>query len=577
MASLQDQIIEARKQGYSNSDLRQYLTQSPQYQQAIGAGYSPDEVWNELGLQDQLATPLQIPTPMGNIDLGREGLLFGSSALQGAASLLGTPGNLEQLAQQIPYVGPALQSLESHVPQATGSTAQTIFPTSQDMMNFFGPLDTSPALVPQGFAENKLAALGQGVGAGALMAAMGAPPVPALTSSIGGSLGANVGAEITPDSVTGPVVGSLLGGFTPGGAQEALEGVINFFRDNEGAAQAAADKASALSQSRQADTAELQRLAQERAAGVAGKIGSSPYYQGAGQAIQEETRQWLTGVPEGGDPNAPPVAGSMPDQLNKAFDPLRAAIDASPNAQQLRDAFDSGPTDFLSAMHDADPSGKMAQLYAQGMAKAQQLTNLAQTTARKVVSSGDPNAPEFIRPEDLAKRIINTTGRGSTFVSDLRQIAPNGMDELASSFINPQANEPGGIAAWARLPGHVRSALVPDPAMQQELDAAAAAHSAAPGIVNSRAAMASMTAQALRKLAGSATRNPLLGLMAGDEIVGRTLGALGVPGANVIGPAVGLGLPMIRRGLPGLIKTAPALAMGLGGAQAQLGGAGPSE
>lgn len=571
MASIQDQISAARKEGYSNAEIRQFLGQSPQYQQATGAGYSSEEVWNHLGLNDQLTTGVQL----GGVDIGREAALAGSNAAAGAATTLGIPGDLESMARQ--YI-PGVQGLEDAAGRALGdSPGGQFFPTSEELTHSTNQLGATnrPDLAPQNFAEDKLSAISQGVGS-ALPIAMVAPQAAGsiIASGAGGGLGANLGAELTPGSPVGPFLGSIIGGIAPAGAEDVLQSVLHAFSDPAGAAESAAQRAMELKASKADSIGEIQSGAQARAAGISSMLGSAPYYQGAGQAIQQEAREWLTGTSEAhlGGPGSW-LPGSMPAQLEEAYAPLKSAIAASPERDMLQTMYGKG--NFREALQGADPT--LVPLYDQAVAKSTELTNLAQTTVGKIIKSPLDDTAETILPENMARALItDPTAKGATLLNRVRQIAPNGVDQLASSFLNPMENEPGGVAAWGKLPGNVKEALVPDAAHRAELDSAWAEHAGAPGKVNQKISFAQATASGLRKLAGNPLTTPLTmiaGLETGKDVVTPMLHALAVPGADVIGPLAGVGVPLALRGVKPAVAMSPSAATGfVGGLNELMGG-----
>lgn len=551
-ASLADLVSQGRQQGLSNADMRQYLTQSPQYQQGISQGLSPDEIWNYLNLQDQEQTGLRV----GPLDLGREADLFSNALVNGALDTLGLPGSVEQLARQLPPVNAAAGQVNSFLGQPAG---EHLFLTPQDLkapLEQAGLLNPSN-LTPQSFGENKLNVIGEGAG-GALL---GNPRL--IVAGIGGALGADTATEYL-GSPLGPIVGGLVGGTAPDTAEGTIRYLLNAIRNPAAMGEDVKSALQGLKSNQKGAIADLQSAAQERAEKVASALGAPTDYESAGNALQAETRQWLNGYPDGAKPADAPAdwrpaqwaPNSLPAQLESAFAPLKAAIGNSPETDMIQTMFAQDPTKLRAALASADPNGSqgLVKLFDAGMAKAAPLMDLAQTTAKRIVSSPlDPDA-ETIDPAKLARGVFTQPAPlSSQFIGRAAQIAPESMQNLAATFLNPAENEPGGLAKWIRLPKPVQEAIVPDAAHRAELNAAATQHIAAPIAVKQRIASLQNSAKIIDMLSGSNALNLWAGESLGRDTIGAALNSLGVPGGEGIGATLGLAAPItmgiLRRGL----------------------------
>lgn len=502
----------ARKAGYSDEEIRQYLLSQKGVKEARDAGYTDEDILAHFGFGVEPA-PAQWDGPFRLVDLAGQGIF------QGAASTIGLPGTLLDMAKKT-WPGTPLDALG--------------LPTIEDTTKFTNDLGLTgnPELVPQNDLEKYVNAGAEGFGSGL---GIGGPL--GIATSITSGLGAQVGADLLPDSVVGPIAGGLIGGLGFGGAVGALKkglsakAIMKEATEAEKALQAIkvaqmpANKAAMVEAATAKLAAAKAALAQARdniAAGadahignVANSLGKSKTLQEAGTKLQEEARNWLGKVlpKKLGDIWAPvdkKIPGDTPVMLSSfegVLDQItKSAGNLEPLAQQMKPRLPASLKKSFEALKELQESGDIAEfswgevqklrttlgdalsdpmvikdigaqnldaLYAalsddmRGAAKAvgvEDLFNSANESSKKLyqiaegpiakVISGVKASADDPAPEAVAKSFLNSGRNGATELEVLRAEIPKGVDELGSVYLRS--------GDWKKLSPEAQAVFVTD-------------------------------------------------------------------------------------------------------------------
>lgn len=352
MANIQDQISAARKAGYSDQEIQQYLQNSPEVQQALKQGYSAQDVWGHLGLAPQ--APQASAPPSGTAPSGpkagpewlRVPEILGSGLVTGVANTLGLPGTLTELANRsLP------NAITRPIGSAPGTPPDRLLPTGPEIMDFLHSVGLPQAPAALGPLERYASAGAMGLGS-ALPLVAGGPIALAgeLGAGVAGGLGAEAGSEVSGGNPLVTLAGGLLGGYGAGKLAQGVEGLVARQGAKSAAAAAAEAKATAEAAKQQhtelknqqedlnishkeANIAGAQRYAdavtqaKEQASSnisaatapaealtesVAKGLGSATTLQQAGTALQASARNWL--------------ANKMPKALDEIWKPLDSGL-----------------------------------------------------------------------------------------------------------------------------------------------------------------------------------------------------------------------------------------------------------
>lgn len=268
----------------------------------------PDEFLRGYGAPVPAAVALQKALAPNSEGPARLTSLAGQAIGTGLTEALGTPGNLEQLADGL---------LPSSM---VGSNPKGFLPTSADLLKKTNAIGLTGRLTPESPVERYGSAALEGAAAGAPLAATGGGLLPAIAAGAGGGLGGQVAQDLAPGV---PGVGAIAGVLGGAGLQRLETGVSGALAlraakqevETTGqqleaakvAALSAGDKAplQVLKQSSKASLDAQKNLlttqrdqalqgAQDQIGQVAGGLGTSQTLQEAGAHAQDAARNWLT-------------------------------------------------------------------------------------------------------------------------------------------------------------------------------------------------------------------------------------------------------------------------------------------
>lgn len=452
----------ARKAGYSDDEIRQFLLQSQGAKDAKEAGYSDAEILGHFGLgapaANATATPTaEAPQSAGVLEeAGRLAGIVGGGLAQGAAAGLALPSTMQQLVNRGYRAGAGALGLplgsEQDIAAAQqsgplGAINEAIQPPSNATMQGLVAPISGPT--PQGAGERYLSAAAKGVGA-TLVPGGGGLSLGNAAVGAGAGLGAQAGEDIAPGTIAGPVIGGLIGGGAVGAAQSlgqkiAAAGEANAAQKGlagaEQSAQDAGDVVTQLTRQQQElatakqemnlahkqnlDT--LQNAAGNAAEQAASGLGTSTTLQQSGKVLQDAAQNWLD--------------DTFPKMKEKIWKPVDDLIPSDTPVQL--DAFKGALKDINSSAGSLEPVAElMKPSLPKQIAKAlgnveggQELGITAPTTwadVRKLRTTlGDAMSnPSAIR--DVGEQ--NLAHMYATLSEDLRGAAANVSPEALQAF-----------------------------------------------------------------------------------------------------------------------------------------------
>ena len=195
-------IAKARKEGFSDEEIRSYLKTSPQVTKALKEGLTEQDVWEHFGLGEVAKANAEGVSNFDKIttELGRGAKLVGGGLAKGAAASVGLVGDIANLSSK--YIVP-------HMPEMLQPYIDTSnpYPTSASMIGRVNDLGLGgPA--PEGTGEQYLSAAAQGVGSAVPLLLTGGGAGANLLAGGMGGMGAQAGLEMFPDSKLAPLVAS---------------------------------------------------------------------------------------------------------------------------------------------------------------------------------------------------------------------------------------------------------------------------------------------------------------------------------------------------------------------------------
>lgn len=478
----------ARKAGYTDAEIQQFLLQSQGAQDAKKAGYGDDEILQHFGLGTPATSatpPAAQPTASAPGFLSQAGHLaglVGGGLAQGAAAGLALPNTLQKLVDRGVQAGgnalgfnmPSQEDIDKVAYSGPiGAVNAAIQPPSVDategVVNALGMHGPEP----QGVGERYLSAAAKGIGASLVPGGGGLGLTNAAIGAASG-VGAQVGEDLMPDSVVAPIVGGLIGGGAIGAASSIGKG-IGLGAAVKGAEEAnttAADQLQQLSQQRdqmsiakaqmnlgqkqQLDTlnANAANVAEQTASG----LGNSTTLQQSGKALQSAADDWMTTTfPAKKAAIWAPVDAAIPADTPAPLFAFKGALDninqSAGSTQALTDLLTPAlPRKLASAMENMDsPAGNFAKppvmgespiLDASGkplpkeVAPAQDAEPITWADARKLRTTiGDAMTnPVYIK--DIGEQ--NLAHMYATLSQDLRSSAASVSPVAAQAF--EQAN-----------------------------------------------------------------------------------------------------------------------------------------
>lgn len=234
----------ARRDGYSEDEIKQFLLSQPGVSDAESAGYSPEEILSHFGYAP--------PTTLQNIaNKGVRGLEIAAGGVaKGLAATAGLPGTLEAVARE--------HGMLPEVPAGSGPSGVVHnlmnLPTSQDLVNALGSF-AGPE--PRSTAEKYISGAAQGIG-GTLPLLPVVGPTAVLLGGAGSGAAAEAAHEMFPESTVAPLAAGAIGGLvaeSPLGAlglvaarkaMQTAEGTANLKNAVTATFQEAADRAAGL-------------------------------------------------------------------------------------------------------------------------------------------------------------------------------------------------------------------------------------------------------------------------------------------------------------------------------------------
>jgi len=335
----------ARKAGYSDDEIRQFLLQSDGAKQAKEAGYSDDEILGHFGLSTATAQAPATPEASTGGELARLAGIAGGGIAQGIAAGAALPNTLEQatnwayrkgagaLGFEVPsqesidvarYSGPIGALSAATAPPSAATTVGAV-----KSMGLGGP-------EPQNLGERLLSGTAKGIGASLVPGGGGLSLGNAATGAAAG-LGSEIGSEVAPGTVAGPLIGGLVGGVAAGVPKSIAEvvaanrGVKSAEQGLESAQTGATDAADALTtlqrqreqmgidkqqmnQTQQQQLTSANEAASKVANDTAQTLGKSTTLQEAGQNLQEAAKNWFNKTfPQKKEQIWAPVDAIIPD------------------------------------------------------------------------------------------------------------------------------------------------------------------------------------------------------------------------------------------------------------------------
>ncbi len=460
-----------------------------------------DSSWNE-----PLAAPAQQavtqPTQGKTKDLTEKLQFIGQQGYKGALNLLGTAGDVENLAHEYLKV--------PRLPTGTNDSINNqLFATSEQYQNVFNK-DRKNDLVPFNRGERFL-----GATAGAVPIAM-AGNLPGAVSAFTGAVGGQAAAEVMPGNkwapVVGGVVGALLGGWGTGAIKTFMEdrasvkAAIQAKADYEAAVEAArtGKRAAALDISNIKDTSTAEfnatkdlaaesveaaeRQAQETFEASAKSWGTSVTPQQAGEKLQDAARTWMTKTfPEKMAALKAPLDKAIPADtavelsnfngvlqgINKKAGSLQPLVDVMSKAmpRQLAKAADAaseaeglitnGPTwaearTLRSALGDAMKDPELISKIGESNLKALYKAATADLTATakangaeevwKAFNEGSTKLHNFV--DNTLSKVISSTDKVQESIKpeDIATALLNGGKKGGTDLAALQAEMPGAVS-----------------------------------------------------------------------------------------------------------------------------------
>lgn len=347
----QDSVQQALDAGYSPEEVQQYVRQSDQYKTALAGGHTDDDVMQHFGFARPGAT-MNAPTgetvsavPTQYQGPGRDALIALRGAGAGAQAAVGLPGSLLSTAGNAlaPYMPQG--SIAESIGSGLSAARQAIFPTAAE--SFAAEPHPASGLIPQGSGELAAYNAGSGIG-GALPLALAGPEgaaMPTLLAGAGGGLGSELARNVAPGSTAAELGGSLAGGLLAGGAGSLVQRGVNAFTGSAGLnpiarelqlagvpfESAALTTESPLVRSLLAKGAPLDSTVGHLGASVnavADGLGTSTSFQQAGQHLQDAARDWVSNVlPQREAAAWAPVDAAIAPTTGTPLPQLHAALD----------------------------------------------------------------------------------------------------------------------------------------------------------------------------------------------------------------------------------------------------------
>lgn len=423
----------ARKAGYSDDEIRQFLLQSQGAKDAKAAGYSDDEILGHFGLGAPAAsaTPAAAEqTPQGQSVLGEAGRvagIVGGGLAQGAAAGLALPNTLQSLVNRGYRAGAGALGLpigsEQDVVAAQqsgplGAINEAIQPPSNATMQ--GLVEPISGPTPQGVGERYLSAAAKGVGA-SLVPGGGGLSLGNMAVGAAAGLGSQAGEDIAPGTIIGPVIGGLIGGGAVGAAQSigqkiaaasAAKSAQQGLAGAEQGAQDAGDVVTNLTRQQQElvtakqemnlahkqnlDT--LQSAAGDAAEQAASGLGTSTTLQQSGKVLQDSAQNWLDNTfPKMKEKIWKPVDDLIPSDTPAPLFGFKSALD---NINE-----NAGSTQALTNMLTPNLPRKMASVIEDWTSPAGTAGKEAQMGPSAILdASGNPIMKE-VAPAEAAQPV----------------------------------------------------------------------------------------------------------------------------------------------------------------------------
>lgn len=308
----------------------------------------------------------------------------------------------------------------------------------------------------------------------------------ALAAGAGGGLAAQAASDLFPGSVLAPIAAGVAGGMG-----------VNSLRS---------------------------WIAGDRVEGLAKQLGQATTHQQAGEALQENARDWLThilpakvsnawapvdaavapgtGTPlanfdstvrsmsrQGGalKPLLDAIGPTLPDKLKKIIDTktlmglgiaptweeaqqLRNTIgDAMANPKVLRDTSEKQLAALYASLTKDMKSAAAGQgagdLFDQANAESSRLYNIASGPMARIVKSAKPTSADPT-PESVAKRLLSAGKTGGTDLQTLREQMPWAVDNLAAAHLRAEGT------GWMKLSPEAKEALLVSPEHRRLVDSA---------------------------------------------------------------------------------------------------------
>lgn len=436
MATLKEKIAEALASGHSADEVKAYLANLPEYQDAIGAGYSQEEVWQHLGLPSS-------PRAAQMDGLGRIPAMIGSGLITGLGSALGLPGSAIEIGNAyLPnWMTRPIGSPEGTPPENFLPTISQVLEQTKNL-----GLTDRPDLAPQNDVEDFTNAASVGAGS-----ALSLNPL-ALLTGVGGGLGAELAKKVAPDNLAAEIAGGIIGGMGVGKVGTTVERVLTGKQAlraleaaqlnldslkvaspekrialEEALAAARKDASLALETSKGAIEKKLAAALGQHDAGITGvasSLGKSKTLQEAGTVLQEEARNWVSNI--------------LPKKLGALWAPVDSAI---PGTSEV--SLDA----FTSALQDINKSAGalegLASKLKPGLPKAL-LAELEKITAGSTLSG----APTPITWQDVQK-LRSTLGDALSNPQVIKDVGAANLDRLYATLTSDMRETAKGLGADA--------------------------------------------------------------------------------------------------------------------------------
>lgn len=534
MASLKDKIAEARAAGYSDEEIFAKLLQTPQGQEALKNGYSESDLREYFGLGGEAAP--QDPNPVTrNAKIAVRGLAHG------AAQMLDLPADMMAF-------GNSLLPPDWHNPGVDSLLASDGF---ADLVRKSGMVEF-PEAQPQNAGERLNESVSTGVGAS--LPLLPAGPGAALLTGVGSGAGEFVANELLPGNPWAQLAGGIVGGmFGQSGVRaveraaqrKAIEAELasantawddfeESFPRIAATREAMRDgtlRAAGANHKAQLDAIDASIPARE--AGPRGALGQvsdalAPGQMGwedAGLALRAETENWFKNempkaLDEAWKPLDDKIAKDAPISLGAFGGALDAINRKAGSAQPLVDLLtpslpkvlqkslgkilegqeELGVAGFTwndarvlrTALGDAmrDPKimasmgdQNLKRLYAAltedlgrtaKSAGAKDEFDAANEASRALFAIAEGPVAKVLLDDQPGRMAKGLVSRGVTDAGDLetlRAVAPKGVDALGAVGIRFGDNGTM-LSDWAKLSPKAKTALVPDAAQRNAIDGA---------------------------------------------------------------------------------------------------------